>query len=255
MPVVKAFIIALGTYSRIPVPYFEWKEKDMEYMACFFPSVGLVIGGAEWCWLWICNKSGIGGISRAAAVIILNILITGGIHIDGYMDTMDALHSYQPQDKKLQILKDAHIGAFAVIMLLVYILVYIGALPEINYNISPLFASTFVFSRIFSGFSVAVFKGAKKEGMLYSFSKSAKKNTVSAVLVIEFLLMAAVLVYFYAFKAAVLAGVMAAVFLYYRYKSYKEFGGITGDLAGWFLCLCEMAGTATCAGMCILDII
>lgn len=246
MPVIRACIIAFGTYSKLPVPYFEWKEEDMEYSVCFFPFVGLAVGAAEWLWLWVCNKFGIGGISKAAAVIIINIIITGGIHIDGYMDTMDALHSYQPRDKKLQILKDAHIGAFAVIMLLVYILVYAGALPEINYDISPLFACTFVVSRIFSGFSVLLFKGAKKEGMLYSFSKSAKRNTVSAILIMEFLLIAAAGVYLYAVKAVVVICGMFAVFLYYRYKSYKEFGGITGDLAGWFLCLCEMMGTIIC---------
>ncbi len=249
MPVLKALIIAFGTYSKLPVPYFEWKEKDMEYSVCFFPFTGLFLGAAEWFWLWLCNKYGIGSMAKAAAVIIINILITGGIHIDGYMDTMDALHSYQPQDKKLQILKDAHIGAFAVIMFSVYILVYAGTLPEINYNITPLFACTFVFSRIFSGFSVVTFKGAKKEGMLYSFSKSANRNIVCTTLVMEFLLMASVMVYFYGIKAVIIILGMLIVFFYYRYKSYKEFGGITGDLAGWFLCLCEMAGTLICAIM------
>ncbi|MCI9079537.1 MAG: adenosylcobinamide-GDP ribazoletransferase [Lachnospiraceae bacterium] len=247
MPVIKACLIAFGTYSKLPVPYFEWKEKDMEYSVCFFPFVGLFLGAAEWCWLCICNKLGIGNLAEAAFVIILNIFITGGIHIDGYMDTMDALHSYQPQDKKLQILKDAHIGAFSVIMFLVYILVYVGALSEINYNIAPLLACTFVFSRILSGFSVVTFKGAKKEGMLYTFSKSANKNIVCTTLVVEFLLVTTVMVYFYRTKAAVIVCGMLAVFLYYRYKSYKEFGGITGDLAGWFLCLCEMAGAVICA--------
>ena len=249
MPVIKACIIAFGTYSKLPVPYFEWKEEDMEYSVCFFPFVGLFLGAVQWGWLWICNKLGIGSVAKAAAVIVLNILITGGIHIDGYMDTMDALHSYQPRDKKLQILKDAHIGAFAVIMLSVYILVYAGALTEINYIISPLFACTFVFSRILSGFSVVMFKGAKKEGMLYTFSKSANRNIVLDALVMEFLLMAAVMFYFYGIKAVVLVCSLLVVFLYYRYKSYKEFGGITGDLAGWFLCLCEMAGAVTCVAM------
>ncbi len=214
-----------------------------------FPFVGLFLGAVQWGWLWICNKLGIGSVAKAAAVIVLNILITGGIHIDGYMDTMDALHSYQPRDKKLQILKDAHIGAFAVIMFSVYILVYAGALTEINYIISPLFACTFVFSRILSGFSVVMFKGAKKEGMLYTFSKSANRNIVCTALVMEFLLMAAVMFYFYGIKAVVLVCSLLVVFLYYRYKSYKEFGGITGDLAGWFLCLCEMAGAVTCVAM------
>ena len=40
--------------------------------------------------------------------------------MDGYMDTMDAFHSYQPKERKLEILKDSHIRAFAVIMLAVY---------------------------------------------------------------------------------------------------------------------------------------
>lgn len=247
MPVIRACVIAFGTYSKLPVPYFEWREEDMEYSVCFFPFVGLFVGAAGWFCIWLCNKFGIGDISKAAAVIILDILITGGIHIDGYMDTMDALHSYQPQDKKLQILKDAHIGAFAVIMLSVYILVYAGALPQINYNTVPLFASTFIFSRIFSGFSVVMFKGAKEEGMLYTFSKAAKRNKVCTMLVAEFILMAAIMVYFYKVKAFVVISGMLVVFLYYRYKSYKEFGGITGDLAGWFLCLCEMAGVVICA--------
>ena len=52
--------------------------------------------------------------------------------MDGYMDTMDAFHSYQPKERKLEILKDSHIGAFAVIMLAVYGLIYMGAFSEIT---------------------------------------------------------------------------------------------------------------------------
>ena len=144
MSILKACIIAFGTYSKFPVPYFEWKEKDMKYSICFFPFVGVLLGAAEWLWFWICVNYGMGSLFKAAGAVIINILVTGGIHIDGYMDTMDALHSYQPVEKKLEILKDAHIGAFAVIMLSVLLLAYIGALPGIDFNNVPLFASTFV---------------------------------------------------------------------------------------------------------------
>ncbi len=92
-----------------------------------------------------------------------------------------------------------------------------------------------------------MFKNAKKEGMLYAFSQPANKNIVCVVLVIEFLFTEAAIIYFYGSRAVVLTCAMFLVFLYYRYKSYKEFGGITGDLAGWFLCLCEMAGAVICA--------
>ena len=60
------------------------------------------------------------------------LLVTGGIHMDGYMDTMDALHSYGSREKKLEILKDSHIGAFAVIMTVLYVLIAAGAYSEIK---------------------------------------------------------------------------------------------------------------------------
>ncbi len=246
MSILKACIIAFGTYSKFPVPYFEWKEKDMKYSICFFPFVGVLLGAAEWLWFWICVNYGMGSLFKAAGAVIINILVTGGIHIDGYMDTMDALHSYQPVEKKLEILKDAHIGAFAVIMLSVLLLAYIGALPGIDFNNVPLFASTFVFSRILSGLSVVLFKGAKKGGMLYAFSSSAQKKVVCISLVMELLFMAAGTIWIYKIKAVFVIVVMLIVFIYYRYKSYKEFGGITGDLAGWFLCLSEMVAVILC---------
>ena len=246
MSILKACIIAFGTYSKFPVPYFEWKEKDMKYSICFFPFVGVLLGAAEWLWCWICVNYGMGSLFKAAGAVIINILVTGGIHIDGYMDTMDALHSYQPVEKKLEILKDAHIGAFAVIMLSVLLLAYIGALPGIDFNNVPLFASTFVFSRILSGLSVVLFKGAKKGGMLYAFSSSAHKKVVCISLVMELLFMAAGTIWIYKIKAVFVIVAMLIVFIYYRYKSYKEFGGITGDLAGWFLCLSEMVAVILC---------
>lgn len=176
MSILKACIIAFGTYSKFPVPYFEWKEKDMKYSICFFPFVGVLLGAAEWLWFWICVNYGMGSLFKAAGAVIINILVTGGIHIDGYMDTMDALHSYQPVEKKLEILKDAHIGAFAVIMLSVLLLAYIGALPGIDFNNVPLFASTFVFSRILSGLSVVLFKGAKRVVCFMHFRHQHRKK-------------------------------------------------------------------------------
>ena len=44
MKLLKAMAIAFSIYSKIPVPQFEWKEEDMEYMMCFFPWIGGVIG-------------------------------------------------------------------------------------------------------------------------------------------------------------------------------------------------------------------
>ena len=52
--------------------------------------------------------------------------------MDGFMDTMDAFHSYQDKEKKLAILKDPHIGAFSVLMLVLYYLIYGAAYAELT---------------------------------------------------------------------------------------------------------------------------
>ena len=73
----------------------------------------------------------------------------------GYMDTMDALHSYGNREKKLEILKDSHIGAFAVIMTVLYVLIAAGAYSEIkNYSVMASFCGAYFLSRIFSAIAV-----------------------------------------------------------------------------------------------------
>ena len=132
MRIIKAFAISFSMYSRIPMPQFEWKEEDMKYPLCFFPWIGAIIGGLLYVWGCLCGRYGIGKFCYCLIGAAIPMLVTGGIHVDGFMDAMDAFHSYQPRDQKLEIMKDPHIGGFSVIMLAVYGLIYIGALSEIN---------------------------------------------------------------------------------------------------------------------------
>ena len=131
MKLFKSMIIAFSIYSKIPVPQFAWEEEDMEYMMCFFPWIGGVIGLVFYGWLALCEKVQIGVLCRACVAAAIPLIISGGFHVDGYMDTMDAFHSYQNREKKLEILKDSHIGAFAAIMLMLYYLIELAALSEV----------------------------------------------------------------------------------------------------------------------------
>ncbi|MBQ4275848.1 MAG: adenosylcobinamide-GDP ribazoletransferase, partial [Lachnospiraceae bacterium] len=116
MRIIRSFLIALSMYSKIPVPRCEWKEEDMKYVFIFFPLIGIVIGGLIYGWNYLCRYFELPDILRVCITAAIPIIITGGIHADGFMDTMDALHSYRDKEKKLEILKDPHIGAFSVIM-------------------------------------------------------------------------------------------------------------------------------------------
>ncbi|HOO28775.1 MAG TPA: adenosylcobinamide-GDP ribazoletransferase [Lachnospiraceae bacterium] len=241
MKLLQACIIAFSTYSKIPMPKVDWNKENKKYAICFFPMVGVLIGAVCIVWYIICSRYQITGVVRANMPALFILLLTGGIHTDGYMDTMDALHSYAETEKKLQILKDPHIGAFAVISVIGYYLAYTSFVSMIGrWDLSLLYALGFVLSRILSGLGVVYLKNAKQEGMLYEFSDAAHKRTVRIVLF--FLLgICAALMLSVSFAAAVC--VLAAngfLYCFYRYKAYREFGGITGDLAGWFLVLSEL---------------
>ncbi|MDE6635174.1 MAG: adenosylcobinamide-GDP ribazoletransferase, partial [Lachnospiraceae bacterium] len=134
MHILKSVVIAFSIYSKIPVPQFEWKEEDMKYMLCFFPWIGAVVGGCLYLWHWLCVRFSVRELCYVVIGVVIPLTITGGFHVDGFMDTMDAFHSYQPKDRKLEILKDSHIGAFSVIMLAAYGLFYLGAFSEIADN-------------------------------------------------------------------------------------------------------------------------
>lgn len=235
------FKIAFSMYSKIPMPKQEWNEKNMRYSMCFFPLIGVVIGILIYGWSYLCSYIGFGMIFWLAGILVIPILVSGGIHLDGFIDTQDALSSYQPKERKLEILKDSHIGAFALISCIVYFVIMTGIFSELRRQDILIISFGYILSRALSGFAVVTFDLAKDSGLAHAFSDAAQKKVVRITML------------FYAIGSSVammllggiigLSAVLGAmvVFHLYRSVSYKQFGGITGDLAGWFLQNCELA--------------
>ena len=113
MKLIRSCIVSFSMYSKIPMPQFKWNDDDMKYMLVFFPWIGAVIGLLLMLWRYIYSHFGVADICYVCIGALIPIAVTGGFHIDGFMDTMDAFHSYKPREEKLAILKDSHIGAFA----------------------------------------------------------------------------------------------------------------------------------------------
>lgn len=242
MHILKSMVIAFSIYSKIPVPQFDWKEEDMKYMMCFFPWIGAVIGIVLWLWGMLCEKLEVGNLTYALIGTAIPLLLTGGFHVDGFMDTMDAFHSYQPRERKLEILKDSHIGAFAAIMLGTCGLLYVGGFASVtDLELLKGVAAGFFLSRCLSGLSVVTFPSAKKEGMLHYFADSAQKKRVQVILGIEAVFCMAVMVLVAQLAGILLVAAELLAFAYYRYRTQKELGGITGDTAGYFIVLSESA--------------
>ena len=104
---IDSLFIAVSMYSSVPVPYAEWNDRNMRNAMCFFPLVGAFCGAALIALWKICILININPMLFGAFAVLANVIITGGIHIDGFCDTSDALLSRRPQEEKLKILKDS----------------------------------------------------------------------------------------------------------------------------------------------------
>ncbi|MDE7232786.1 MAG: adenosylcobinamide-GDP ribazoletransferase [Lachnospiraceae bacterium] len=240
MRIIKSFFIAISMYSKIPVPQFAWEEKDMQYIFIFFPWIGALIGVCIYGWNMLCENRGIGALCRVVVLAAIPLFITGGLHMDGFMDTVDAIHSYQTKERKLEILKDSHIGAFAAIMLVTYGLVFLGAFSEITENETlKVICGGFVLSRCLCGISALSFPLAKKEGTLSLFADRSQKKVVKAFLYVQSAVCIGGMLYWSLSAGLLVTGAALLSLLYYFYRSREEFGGVTGDTAGYFVLLCE----------------
>ena len=244
MIVFQTLAVAFAMFSAIPVPQFEWNEKNMRYALCAFPLIGGIIGGL-WC---LCGVLPLPAPARAAGFCLVPVWVTGGIHLDGYADTCDALSSYGGREKKLEILKDPHCGAFAVIRLCSYFAAYLAlcACVQFSPRAGLLWTLALVLERALSGLAVAAFPMAKNTGLAHTFATAADRRTVRNVLLLLAVFLCAALA---ALGGGVLAAAALAVFWRYHAVAKQQFGGITGDLAGWFLQKAELwmlAALAAC---------
>lgn len=252
MKLLRNIAVTFAQYSRIPVPRFDWEEDDMTYNMSFFPLVGAVIGLLYIAVFAGCSALSVPPVAAALLMTAVPVLVTGGFHIDGFMDTADALSSYGSREEKLRILSDPHIGAFSVIRLALCGLIYIASsiiLVSFAYTeghsaaVIYTTAAGFVLSRGLSAVAVLSFRSAKNEGMLYyeaSSAATARGANMSAD-IIWIALASAVMLNLDMISGILIIASCLLVFIWYKHMSYRQLGGITGDTAGWFVTVCETA--------------
>lgn len=234
--------IAISTYSVLPAPRFDWNEKNMRFSICFLPLVGLIVGAALYLWAWVAKALAVNGILFAAVAAALPILLTGGIHMDGLMDTVDALASHQVREKKLAILKDPHTGAFAVVYCGVYLLLSFG-LYHALFQMEALLTVCLglVLSRALAVLGAVALPNARKEGMLCAFTEHTHKRAVMIAMIAVSLLGMGSMAWASPVTGGFAAGFTLLTFFAYRTMAMKQFGGATGDTTGFFLQTSELA--------------
>lgn len=242
MHVLKGLVIAFASYTRIPMPQVDWSEENRRWSMCFFPLIGVVVGGLIWLWLALCDGLPIGPFLRGAIGAVLPLLVTGGIHMDGFMDVTDAMSSWQTKEKRLEILKDSHVGAFAVIACGAYLLLMAGLLSECTAAQGLGLTAAFVLSRSMSAYAMVALPQAKKQGMLADNARNADHHRVRLASWGWFAAAAVAAVCGLGWYGLALPAGALACLGWYAHRAKKYFGGISGDQAGWYVQVTELVG-------------
>jgi adenosylcobinamide-GDP ribazoletransferase len=239
---IKALAVALSTFTRVPMPRVALDDKAMRLSIAFLPLAGVLIGGAAWGWRILCRILGFSPVLFAAVAALLPVLITGGIHMDGYCDTVDALAAQKDKARALEILKDPHTGAFAAIWLGAYLLACFAALHELflrGYDAGLGFA--YILSRCFAAMNAIAMPNARKDGLLAAFTQKADCRAAAVILTLFAALGSAGLIWASTWRGLVGLAFCAVVTAWYRRLAKKRFGGATGDTTGYHLQITEQA--------------
>lgn len=240
---ITAFSMAFGMFCAIPFPVRRWDERQRARMLVCFPWVGAIIG-AIWAFAcWLLRRIAFSGVLAGALLTALPLLLTGFIHLDGFMDCCDAIYSRRDLETRKKILKDSHCGAFAVVHLALYLLVFAGAMTEATAE-PWLLVFLPVAPRCITALAVATMvpmqtsQYAGKENLYHKGHYTALFVTLAASM-----LLPVVLFGLPGFSVAV----AAAVALLNVCFGVKQLGGMSGDISGFAITRGELGGVLALA--------
>ena len=239
----KGLYMSFGMFCSIPLPFNIWDNTCMNLVLAYFPVIGAVTGILWFSAAMLLYASSIHIMIITAVLTLFPFLITGFLHLDGYMDTSDAVLSRKPLEDKLRILKDPHIGAFGVIMFGVLLVIQFACLYAIaeKEKYPELFITIPIISRSCSTISIFCLKTLSQSG----YAIMLKQNTGKAhrAFVIITAITGIILSYIFAgFPGLITAVSVIAGFTAAMAYAYNNLKGVSGDLAGFSLVTAELCG-------------
>lgn len=215
------------------------------------PFIGLGIGAFQAIFLTINDTYfTLSPLFTAILMVVLHFIATGGLHMDGVVDTGDAYFSYRDKKKRLEILDDPRIGAFGAMTLLLFVLLKVGVLYELLLQGLPLLY-VIVVPFIARQAVLLVFittNTSKDTGIASYFKKTVNERTLLWIIIFYTFIILTAAIVLQNWILLVLCGALLAFTGVYRSWTKRNFGGISGDLLGaifewaelvlWFVLLC-----------------
>jgi len=234
------FITGFQFLTRIPiVSISEWSLESFGRSVKFFPIIGGIIGVILAGFVYVVQSfwgTRVPIHAVAIVVIIMEILVTGGLHCDGLMDTVDGIFSGKSRERMLEIMKDSRVGAFGAMAFSLLLLVKYSFIMDIEATQLPLALLVMpIVGRMASVIAITQYPYARVDGLGKSFYQCPHQQTFYIAEIVGIFLL------FIIGKTAVLSAVVGVsiAFAFCQYVS-KKLGGLTGDVYGAVVELTEI---------------
>lgn len=240
---IQGFAMCQSMFCAVPCPWNVWEESAREEMLLCLPLVGLEIGLLWRLLAWLCVLLKLPEMMAALVLCAWPWVITGFLHLDGFMDVTDAVRSYRSPERRREILKDSHVGSFAVIGFGLLLLTQFVCCAELKEETD---LNMLIFIPMVSRFCSVLAVKALPPMESSQYSALQRKNRdlwisggmLLAVLTCGFLTGGR--------YAAALLGAVAAYGLALR-RAYGSLKGMNGDISGYCLSVSEAAALAVLA--------
>ena len=241
---ITGFFMSWGMFCAIPCPLKRWDGEAKGWMLLFLPAIGLLLGALWALAAFLLRLAALPGLITAGLLTAIPCLLTGFIHLDGYMDCCDAILSRRDPEERRRILKDSHAGSFSVIALCLILLVTFAFFTGLK-EPAPVWCLLFVPAAARSVSVLCVMSLRPMPGSSYETVQPAIGNgfRTGAWIVLAVLAVLPVILFGLPGLCA-LAAQAAAVLAILRGRS--QLGGMNGDISGFGITIGE------CAGVCAL---
>lgn len=235
---LKGLLIDIQFFTAIPVPIeIPMDKPHLKKAIQAFPLLGLIQGVIYTSLVYVLLEfTPFSNLAVAFLLWLTTILLTGGIHLDGWMDASDGYFSYKDQEKRLEIMKDPRTGAFGVISVIVLLscrFLFIYEITEYVHFVSYILIASIPFlSKSVMGVLLLTVRSAKKDGLGALFQNAATTKVLWTYPVYILGLLAISNYFNGLLPITILIVAAVAIYMFCRLKAVKWFGGITGDVLG-----------------------
>ena len=230
----REFVAALRFLSVLPAPgsalLFEIDETEPSLaIGCeYFPLVGLLLALLLWLLALLFSRL-LPPLALSALLVVTLVILTGGLHLDGLMDTCDGLFGGTTRERKLEIMRDSRVGSFGVLGALCVLLLKFALLASISVQSLPLaLLLALPVGRWSMVLVLHVFLPARSTGLGAAYHHAITTRRMLITGLVAFAI--ALLFGHFSGLVAWMAGTFAALLI--GLYVTKNIGGLTGDSCG-----------------------